>query len=128
MKTGGCLCGGVRYETTGPLRDITMCHCRMCRTQTGLYYAATESALDDFALTSDKTLTWYTSSEWAKRGFCSTCGTALFWKADEHDRISILVGSFDDDPGLVVGKQIFTRYKGAFYELISDIPTLEEGR
>lgn len=100
----------------------------MCRTQTGLYYAATESALDDFELTSQETLAWYPSSAWAQRGFCNRCGTALFWKENDGDAISILVGSFDEDPDLVVGEQIFTRYKGKFYDLIEGIPTLDEGR
>ena len=31
MLTGSCLCGGVRYEVTGELRDMEHCHCSMCR-------------------------------------------------------------------------------------------------
>ena len=31
MKTGGCLCGAVRYEVDPPLRDVILCHCEMCR-------------------------------------------------------------------------------------------------
>ena len=29
--TGGCLCGAVRYEITGTLRDVVNCHCSKCR-------------------------------------------------------------------------------------------------
>jgi len=29
--TGGCLCGAVRYEVLGPLRDVVLCHCSHCR-------------------------------------------------------------------------------------------------
>ncbi len=29
--TGGCLCGAVRYEIIGNLRNIVNCHCSKCR-------------------------------------------------------------------------------------------------
>ena len=44
MRTGGCLCGAVRYQVRGPLRSVVMCHCSQCRRQTGHVMAAT--ALD----------------------------------------------------------------------------------
>jgi hypothetical protein len=31
MTTGGCLCGAVRFEVLGPLRDVVLCHCGECR-------------------------------------------------------------------------------------------------
>jgi hypothetical protein len=33
VLTGGCLCGGVRYEIAGALRHASHCHCAMCRKQ-----------------------------------------------------------------------------------------------
>ena len=44
MKTkviikGGCLCGRVRYEITGPLFDADHCHCSMCRRQHGAAFS-----------------------------------------------------------------------------------------
>ena len=35
MRTGGCLCGAVRYEVTGPLAPIQLCHCGQCRKAQG---------------------------------------------------------------------------------------------
>ena len=32
---GSCLCGGVRFEITGPLMRSSHCHCRMCQKQHG---------------------------------------------------------------------------------------------
>src|SRR5579864_355509 len=40
---GGCLCGGVRYLISGPLRGIVVCHCSQCRRTSG-HYAAMTSA------------------------------------------------------------------------------------
>ena len=33
--TGGCLCGGVRYEVTEPLVTASWCHCTRCQRRTG---------------------------------------------------------------------------------------------
>ena len=33
--TGSCLCGGVRYEITGPFRRAGHCHCSRCRKHSG---------------------------------------------------------------------------------------------
>ena len=33
--TGGCACGGVRYELTSPPMFVHCCHCRDCQRQTG---------------------------------------------------------------------------------------------
>lgn len=125
-KEGGCLCGGVRYVVHGPLRPITTCHCTMCRRQTGLYYAATECRRDDLELVTDETLSWYASSSFARRGFCGRCGSALFWQLQGADYISILAGSLDGETGLSIDRQIFTNYKGDFYDLIEGVPVFGE--
>ena len=40
-------------------------------------------------------LTWYRSSERVSRGFCSGCGSALFWDAHGHKKIAVAMGAFD---------------------------------
>ncbi len=41
MARGGCLCGAVRYEVQGPLRDVLICHCEECRRWHGHVSATT---------------------------------------------------------------------------------------
>lgn len=122
INTGSCLCGAVRFRTRGTLREVVACHCSQCRKQTGLYYAATNVSLDAFELDGEDNLTWYVASPYAKRGFCRTCGSALFWKAEGADHISIMAGSFDGQPGLKMAYHIFCADKGDFYEINDGLP------
>ena len=41
--TGTCLCGGVAYEVKGELGPIALCHCGMCRKQSGTAFATNAS-------------------------------------------------------------------------------------
>ena len=90
---GSCLCGAVRFKTRGALRGVVYCHCSQCRKQTGHFVAATAAKDADIDIEGMDALTWYGASDVAKRGFCRTCGSLLFWKHSELDSISIMAGS-----------------------------------
>lgn len=101
-RTGGCLCGGVRYRVARVLRGVLNCFCGQCRKTSGHHVAATRARLADFQLENERTLKWYRSSAIARRGFCSHCGGNLFWQPDDEDSISIMAGSLDTPTGLAV--------------------------
>ena len=122
VHTGGCLCGAVRFEAEGPLREVVACHCSQCRRQTGLHYAATNVADDRLRVEGGNNVTWYRASDEAGRGFCKVCGSALFWKADGHADTSIMAGSFDQPSGLRIGVHIFCADKADFYQISDDAP------
>ena len=117
MKTGSCLCGGVTYELTEPLRNSISCHCTQCRKSSGHYWAATQVPNDRFKITRDETLAWYQSSPNARRGFCNTCGSSLFWQKDGQDTTSIGSGTVDGMTGIETAKHIFVEDKGDYYEV-----------
>lgn len=127
IRTGRCNCGAVRFRTRGPLREVVACHCSQCRRQTGLYYAATNVADDHIEIKGGDAITWYHASEVARRGFCATCGSALFWKHRDDAHISVLAGSFDAPTGLTMAKHIFCADKGDFYEITDGLPQYEKG-
>ena len=126
-KTGGCLCGSVRFRIAGALRDVVFCHCGQCRRQTGHFYAATN--VDDRAIrvSGEEHVTWYAASEDAKRGFCSHCGSALFWKHRADSHVSVLAGAFDQPSGLKPGYHIFVADKGDHYEIGDGLPQHAKG-
>jgi hypothetical protein len=117
MKTGSCLCGAVTYEVSGALRPVTVCHCTQCRKQTGSFMHSTAAKDTDFHIKSGAALKWYRSSETAKRGFCSECGSVLFWKGEGRDYTSITAGSLDGPTGLAIDREIFCDDKGDYYEI-----------
>lgn len=128
LRTGACLCGAVRFRTHGPVREVVFCHCSQCRRQTGLYYAATDVPRDHMQLTGEDMLGWYRSSEGAQRGFCSRCGSALFWQRDGSDQVSVMAGAFDEPSGLVGGYHIFCADKGEFYAIDDGLLTYQAGK
>ena len=125
--TGGCLCGAVRYRVAGPMRPVIACHCRQCRRQSGHYYAASGAAPGDVEIEGAVEITWYEASAHAARGFCSHCGSALFWHWHGRDHLSILAGSLDEPSGLRLIGHIFVGEKGDYYEIADGLPQRERG-
>ena len=117
MKSGSCLCGAVKYEVSGPLRNVVACHCEQCRKQTGTYMSATAAKDSDFRIVEDRGLKWYQSSDTAKRGFCAECGSVLFWKGEGRDYTAITAGSLDGPSGLSLEGHIFCESAGDYYEI-----------
>lgn len=117
MRTGSCLCGAVKYEVHGPLRNVVACHCEQCRKQTGTYMSATAAKDADLKIVEDRGLKWYRSSDTARRGFCAECGSVLFWKGEGRDYTAITAGSLDGASGLRLEGHIFCESAGDYYEI-----------
>ena len=67
----------------------------------------------------DEYVSVFDSSKWAERGFCSKCGTHLFYRLKESGQHMVPVGLFDDDD-LVFGTQVFIDEKPAFYRFANE--------
>jgi hypothetical protein len=126
--TGSCLCGAVRYEVSGPLRDVVVCHCGMCRKSHGHIGAYTAAPKDALRLIESRGLKWYRSSGVARRGFCAECGGTLFWDGAGRDAISIAAGTLDAPTGLRTAVQIYVEDKGDYYDVDAAIPIRHEGQ
>jgi hypothetical protein len=125
--TGGCLCGQVRYEVRGPLRNVVACHCVQCRRQSGHFVAATACRRQAFKLQSAATLKWHVAVPGFRRGFCSACGSSLFFEELGGERISIAAGSLDEPQGLKIAAHIFASEAGDYYEIDTLVPVLQRG-
>ncbi|NKB52130.1 MAG: GFA family protein [Rhizobiaceae bacterium] len=127
ITSGSCNCGGVTYTVRGQLREVIACHCGQCRKQSGHFYAATSASNMDLHIEDSGSLKWYAASEDAKRGFCSECGSALFWKRNGGEHTSILAGSLNGDAGgIKLDRHIFVADKGDYYDLNDGLPQFKQ--
>jgi hypothetical protein len=125
LHNGSCLCGAVRFAASAPLRGVVYCHCTQCRKQSGHYYAATNVADGDLTIEGHEKITWYEASPYARRGFCSVCGSALFWKHNTSEEISVMAGAFEQPSGLKAEAHIFVADKGDYYDITDGLPQFE---
>src|SRR5947209_18841331 len=101
--TGGCMCGGVRFEVTESLVSAGYCHCTRCQRRTGT--AASVSgriAPGSLRITAGEELVRsYRPDDGFAKEFCSACGSALWSRHPEDpDVVAVRLGAFDRDPGI----------------------------
>ncbi|MDX1405225.1 MAG: GFA family protein [Woeseiaceae bacterium] len=125
LTTGGCLCGAVRYEIKGPLRDVVNCHCSMCQRLHGNFGAHSKARKVDISIVKSDGLAWYKTSAIARRGFCRECGSSLFWEPYDQDATGIVAGTIDRPTGLKTMGHIFVGEKADFYEIDDDLPRFQ---
>ena len=137
---GACFCGGVRFEVAGPPLRSSLCHCGICRRETGGPFGAGGVWRREAVSWSGET-TAYRSSAGARRHFCPTCGATVFFEMLTDPSVwEVMLPLLDDPaalpppchlyaadavPGLVMGDDL-PRWPGARGEGSPD-PTLLRG-
>jgi hypothetical protein len=101
--SGGCLCGTIRFEATGPAEKPHTCSCRFCQQHTVAPTAAwVEFPTERLQWTGagGKPSTWR-SSDYSSRAFCPVCGSSI-GAVDDEPVVALLIGGFDEpsDPDL----------------------------
>lgn len=94
--TGGCLCGHVRFEVTGPLGRPHTCSCHMCQRHSGaptLAWVEVRREAVRWTGPGGAPAVWR-SSEISSRAFCPVCGATL-GAIDDTPTIALVTGSFD---------------------------------
>ena len=93
VRTGGCLCGAVRYSVRGDPVQVRRCHCTSCRKESGSAFTVYAVwPVEAFELIGE-------TSSYDSRGFCPVCGSRLIDTSDPTGaHIEIRIGSLDDAP------------------------------
>jgi len=122
LHTGGCQCGAVRYALYAEPTNPHVCHCRMCQKAFGNYFAPLAGvSLGDLAWVKG-TPGVFKSSEAVERGFCRDCGTPLFFRYVDRDRISVALGSLDDPSRVAPARQYGVEGRLAFVATLTSLP------
>ena len=125
MIHGSCLCGSVRLDIEGRFeRSPEACHCTQCRKQTGHFLAAVNVRRNALTIHGKEHVKWYQSSEKVQRGFCSNCGSTLFWNPtiDGYEWIAVAMGTLDTPSGVRLGRHTFVGDKGDYYDITDGLP------
>jgi hypothetical protein len=112
-KTGGCLCGAVRFTATPLTHEVDACHCGKCRKWSGGIYMAVPCS--DVAIADEAAVSAFKSSDYAERVFCKTCGSSLFWRMHDGSVVVAAMQAFDDLTGFVLAEEVFVDEKPAIY-------------
>ena len=128
MHKGSCLCNAVRFEVSGKLPGPDACHCSMCRKWTGHLFVGTDVPRASLTIHGEENITWYRSSEKARRGFCTRCGSTLFFDpldTNKHDWIGVAMGAFESPTNTRLRIHIHVADKGDYYDIRDDLPQNE---
>jgi hypothetical protein len=123
--TGSCLCGKLNFSAQLPTLWVAHCHCTLCQKNAGAAivtwagFNETDVTIED----SGKTLKWYSATENAYRGFCSHCGTTLFfksarWPGELHITVVNIQQALDREPQT----HVHWDTKQAWLHLVDDLP------
>ena len=102
---GSCLCRVIQFSVQLPTLWAAHCHCTQCQRAHGAPLVTWLGVtLDRFKIEEgQELLCWFNSSPEAQRGFCSVCGSTLFfrsprWEGEMHISYVNINGELDRVP------------------------------
>jgi len=106
---GSCLCGAVRFEFEGEPQVVGHCYCVDCRKSSGTGHGTHVGvARDRFTVSGE--VKFYDhpadSGNIVSRGFCPTCGSAVFSTNSAFPGMAFARASALDDPDRVAPQMI----------------------
>jgi len=111
---GKCLCGAVSLHVRHEKPAMSACHCGICRRWNGGPYMTLECH-EAPRIEGLEHVRIYPSSEWAERGFCSQCGTHLFYRLAQGEFYAVSAGLFAEGGDWPFELQVFVDEKPANY-------------
>jgi hypothetical protein len=127
IKTGGCLCGQIRYALSGPRGVAVLCHCRMCQRASGAPLAAIQMMPAEAVKVTAGATRSFNSSVRAHREFCPRCGSQLFFKLHTRtDLCGVFVGSLDDPNDFAPDMQVCVSSSVTWLDVSAAAPCHDE--
>ena len=135
-RTGGCVCGAVRFKTTAEPSRVTICHCKWCQRRTGTAFGTEVVFNSDEVEIAGQDVTRYrhvsdVSGRWLDIEFCPKCGTNLGFTLEAVPGVRTLPAGAFDDPAWIRAdrykiRHVFLRSKRDWSELSPLVEQYEE--
>ncbi|ANT50879.1 GFA family protein [Mesorhizobium amorphae] len=120
--TGNCMCGAVAWTYSGALTRNLVCHCADCQ-------RATSSPVTAFLGMKPEHLNWtgeivhYESTPGTFRGFCSSCGTRLYFRSRKWPlEIHVHAATMTDPGEYQPDAQVFMRSRVKWLDRLQSLP------
>jgi hypothetical protein len=124
VRTGGCLCGAVRYTVRGEPVHVGRCHCADCRKESGCAFTVyAQWPIEDFELSGEV-------ASYHGRGFCPRCGSRVLNPPDPGDtHVEVRIGTLDDAPfGLTPEAEIWIKRREPWLDPVAGASQHDENR
>lgn len=134
VHEGGCLCGAVRYRTTGTPMSVSVCHCTFCQRRTGSAFSIPVYFQDEQISFNEGVRSSYRhvsdeSGRWLDVEFCPKCGTTVAWTSERRPGAhGISGGTFDDPDWLDVERHVWVRSKQRLAIVPSGVEQYEKAK
>ena len=130
--TGGCLCGGVRFEVSEAVISASYCHCTRCQRRTGTAASAQAHIVPGSlqVTAGEDLLRAFEPADGFAKVFCSACGSQLWSRNPENPAaLFVRMGAFDSDPGVRPSVRQFVAYAAEWEPIPDDgLPRYPERR
>ena len=127
--SGGCLCGAVRYESSADAVIAGHCHCEHCRKTSGTGHGSHLGIPKD-AFTVTGEVRFYDaptdSGNMVSRGFCPTCGSAIYsTNSGMPDLVFPRASSLDDPEVFKPQVVVYTKRAASWDHMDPSLPAFE---
>ena len=130
-QTGRCLCGKVTFTIAQPVKHVAVCHCSMCQRWTGGPMMALHCD-GPVSFEGEEHVRRFRSSDWAERGFCEACGSAMFYRITADGPMkgatTVAFGTLDDQAGFAIVREWYIDLKPDAYTLEGEREGLTEAQ
>ncbi len=122
LLTGGCQCGAVRYALEMLPEGVHVCHCRMCQKAVGGPFAVICPVLKTHFRVTRGAMRYFHSSDVARRGFCSACGTPMTFEYPAAPDLGVLAGTLDEPDRVPPVIQYGNESRVGWYHTLTELP------